>query len=960
MDTNRRSSKRQQKIPNHFQDSIHDLNKKKGSNKARGPNVMNKKDDVCLDQANREGLEEHDIQGDVGDKIMGCNEEIKGIVLDSEVIDVQNKDDGMEQGCQDRDPTQDRFRLCKIEIIRMCDGISNENGIRQEEKQARKSFVEAITQNVLECDKSFECIPTEIDENGVEVVVFDDVMVAEGCKRWDLTLCGFFVGYRMSVNELRYNLRRMWSKFGFKDIVDFNNGVFFMKFHHEDGLNQVVNSGPWMVKLCNFPLEAWTVKGISALTSRLGKPLVMDSVTANKCKQGIGMVRYARVIIEVSAKKTLANDVEIVYKNTEGMVQCRKNVKVEYDWKPPMCSECGVFGHTSSRCYKNAANIHTNTKDLQENVKGKVNAVNNDQIKPNVQKEKSGGQTEDSDEGFVEVKRKKNICNDNKVKRQNFRANPQVSKVGNNSKTVYQAKNKEAKSPIKNPNITPEKEVGKMKKRRLEVREIATKMINELKNVEIVDSFLHRGVRPTEDDMKRWSIEMIAYYKQKSEELVDKGKTANIEVEDNIEMEDVLEEIGGIAKCMEENVVKGCRIMVGWNDDVISIGVVHIARQSVLVKVETRDGKLRLYGSFIYASNSGLERKDLWKDLEIYKRIVGQEPWFLSGDLNVTLTPKEHSIRSSAMSSDMKDFHKCVNMIEVEDINSSGLFYTWTKNLHKNKEWRKKKPFKFANFITDKDELKALVSQYWGGREDCCRMFKIVKNLKGLKKHLKQLAWCNGDVFENVKKLREAMKDVQMKIDKDPNNHDLRSEEANVLKLYFEAMKDEEKILFQKARVKWLSVRDRNNAYFHKTIKSRQQRNRIYAVYDENGRRSEGNNVAEQFIKHFQSFLGESRHVKPISDMDTLFQCKLNSAEAEYMVREVSNEEIKIAMFQIDDNKAPGPDGYSATFFKKAWNIVGNDVCLAVKEFFETGKILREINSTLIALVPKIQTPLKV
>ncbi|GJR59118.1 RNA-directed DNA polymerase, eukaryota, reverse transcriptase zinc-binding domain protein [Tanacetum coccineum] len=255
--------------------------------------------------------------------------------------------------------------------------------------------------------------------------------------------------------------------------------------------------------------------------------------------------------------------------------------------------------------------------------------------------------------------------------------------------------------------------------------------------------------------------------------------------------------------------------MVGWNDDVINIGVVYMARQSVLVKVETRDGKLRLYRTFIYASNSGLERKDLWRDLEIYKRIVGQEPWFLSGYLNVTLTPKEHSIGSSTMSSDMNDFQRCVNIIEVEDINSSVLFYTWTKNLHKtnnggqtrilkkldivmgNKDFsngfcqsyamflpyiisdhcpsilvipngvqRKKKPFKFAKFIINKEEFKALVSQYWGGMDDGYRMFKSVKNLNGLKKHLKQLAWCNGDVFENVKKLREAVKDVQKRLKK--------------------------------------------------------------------------------------------------------------------------------------------------------------------------------------------------
>ncbi|GJY29500.1 zinc knuckle CX2CX4HX4C containing protein [Tanacetum coccineum] len=320
---------------------------------------------------------------------------------------------------------------------------------KKDGKFNRKTFVEATVQNMMECDKTLECIPTKIYENGVEVIMFDDSMVAEGSKRWDLTLCGFFVGHRMSVNELRYNLRRMWSKYGFKDIVDCHNGVFFMKFHHEEGLNQVVNSGPWMVnkkplvvhkwsvdlnldntkldriplwvKLCNVPLEAWTVKGISALASRVGKPLVMDSVTANKCKQGIGIARYARVLIEVSTKKGLASDVEIVYKNVEGTVQYRKSVKVEYDWKPPMYSKCEVFGHTYSRCYQNVANISTNAEQVKESVKEKINVANTEHVKENVQtnvhKENNGIQKERNDDGFVEVKRRKNIGIDNKVKR---------------------------------------------------------------------------------------------------------------------------------------------------------------------------------------------------------------------------------------------------------------------------------------------------------------------------------------------------------------------------------------------------------------------------------------------------------------------------------------------------------------------------------------------------------------
>ncbi|GJS55211.1 RNA-directed DNA polymerase, eukaryota, reverse transcriptase zinc-binding domain protein [Tanacetum coccineum] len=52
------------------------------------------------------------------------------------------------------------------------------------------------------------------------------------------------------------------------------------------------------------------------------------------------------------------------------------------------------------------------------------------------------------------------------------------------------------------------------------------------------------------------------------------------------------------------------------------------------------------------------------------------------------------------------------------------------------------------------------------------------------------------------------------------------------------------------------------------------------------------------------------------------------------MIREVSNNEVKDAMLSIDDNKASGPD--------------------------RKGKLLGELNVTLITLVPKVSTPTKV
>ncbi|GKE00831.1 hypothetical protein Tco_1388814 [Tanacetum coccineum] len=152
--------------------------------------------------------------------------------------------------------------------------------------QSQKSYVDAIGKGVIIFDKTLLNIPTEFDSNGNEIVVFDEVMIAEGSKRWEKTLYAYFVGYSMYVNELKYNLRKMWSRYGFKDIVDYNNGIYFMKFNTDKDKKEPVTI-PLRVKICSVPLEAWTTKGISALASRSGKPLVMDVVTASMCKMGI-------------------------------------------------------------------------------------------------------------------------------------------------------------------------------------------------------------------------------------------------------------------------------------------------------------------------------------------------------------------------------------------------------------------------------------------------------------------------------------------------------------------------------------------------------------------------------------------------------------------------------------------------------------------------------------------------
>ena len=449
----------------------------------------------------------------------------------------------------------------------------------------------------------------------------------------------------------------------------------------------------------------------------------------------------------------------------------------------------------------------------------------------------------------------------------------------------------------------------------------------------------------------------------------------------------------------------GCRIMLGWDQKYVKVMVINCTSQSIFCLIEDVNSKWKVYCTFVYAKNDSKERRLLWKELDKNKRVVSNDAWCLLGDFNVTLKLDEHSDGMSSSSIDMQEFQECIANIEVEDINKVGFHYTWTKSLLNPKSAtlkkldrvmgndkmiqehveayacflpyvvsdhspavlvipkcfeKKKRSFRFSNYVTDKEEFLPLVKEEWGKKVMGCRMFILARKMKNLKKGLKKLSWNKGNLFERVKELKEKVKQMQDRLDNDVYNSDLRKETVDALKDYNEAVVEEEKLLAQLANVKWLSEGDKNTAYYHQVIKGKRHRNHINIVYDEEGKRYEGENVPVQFVKHFEKFLGAKIDTSQIDNTEELFRTQVTQSEAEKMCSVVSIDEIKEALKSIDDSKAPGPDGYTAKFFKSAWPVVGEDLCNAVKEFFNSGKILGEINATIISLVPKIKTPSKV
>ena len=77
----------------------------------------------------------------------------------------------------------------------------------------------------------------------------------------------------------------------------------------------------------------------------------------------------------------------------------------------------------------------------------------------------------------------------------------------------------------------------------------------------------------------------------------------------------------------------------------------------------------------------------------------------------------------------------------------------------------------------------------------------------------------------------------------------------------------------------------------------------------------------------------------------------------ESLDRVFTRKEVVTALKQVHPTIAPGPDGMSALFYQKYWNIVGNGITNMVLNVLNNNVSMAELNKTNISLIPKTNSP---
>jgi hypothetical protein len=140
-------------------------------------------------------------------------------------------------------------------------------------------------------------------------------------------------------------------------------------------------------------------------------------------------------------------------------------------------------------------------------------------------------------------------------------------------------------------------------------------------------------------------------------------------------------------------------------------------------------------------------------------------------------------------------------------------------------------------------------------------------------------------------------------------------------------------------------------------IANGKHRKKLIRSLDHEGGKIEGQTNLKNYIAKFYKGLFGDPLDNNISLDEEIIQdiTQVSPSENEFLTAPFTIEEVKEAIFQMEKNKAPGPDGFPAEFYQKFWEIIKGDIMLMFKDLFHGNLPLFSLNFGVITLIPKLQ-----
>jgi ribonuclease HI/exonuclease III len=495
--------------------------------------------------------------------------------------------------------------------------------------------------------------------------------------------------------------------------------------------------------------------------------------------------------------------------------------------------------------------------------------------------------------------------------------------------------------------------------------------------------------------------------KKKEEALKDILKSSKASIlllqETKMSQQDVLRTLSTVWKG-SQGVVGDARGASGgictlWDASRIDMISSHICMHWIHTKVHHKSTGCQVSIFNIYAPQLLGEKNHCWDSLQNYLQQNNLSNIILGGDLNVTLAQDEKrggSIVRDPAREWVEDLAAAWDLLDIKPTKGR---YTWTNKRigpghiaarldrffvqssflvlgleakteilthsasdHKPIRLEIKKdqvkgpiPFRFnPNWIYDKG-FDDIVTKVWATTVQGSTSHVWEEKIKMLKYALK--SWAKNQPSPAAVRLEaQGLLEVhQLKMEQKEITPEILKEEDSLQRQWHQACRLEENYWRQKSRSLWLQEGDRNTAYFHKQAEARKHYKAVTEVQVQDKIIADPDGIKQAAYDTFEKLYTAPKDVEldqqayPLTLIPKLINVDINSK----LTSEITQQEIKEALDQMNPDKAPGPDGFTARFYQHCWEIIKKDLSKMIQKSQKVSKLGGSTNSSFLALIPK-------
>ncbi|XP_026420299.1 uncharacterized protein LOC113316302 [Papaver somniferum] len=413
-----------------------------------------------------------------------------------------------------------------------------------------------------------------------------------------------------------------------------------------------------------------------------------------------------------------------------------------------------------------------------------------------------------------------------------------------------------------------------------------------------------------------------------------------------------------------------------WKNN-LDVEILDCSFNHINVKIQPTSGPPWLFTGYYGNSNNTQCKLNSWKVLE-YTTSKNSLPWLVIGDFNFILHDFEKYSTQPLDHAEANIFSNKIIDLDLNDLGSIGRPFTWTNKISgpsvtkqrldrglSTESWlllypnstitnllsigsdhhpiflntnpylsTGKIPFKFFGPWLDHKDCKDIIFECWQKNLSGPSAFLIARKLKEVNMKLK--IW-NKEVYGNIKTNIEECKQHLHWLQENYFNQDRSKALQTAIKVLREWQDIEEKFWKIKSRDQYIKLGDKNTSYFHRTTKSRLRRNKIDTIQDSSGNCIENyQDIKQCFTNHF-SKMATSESPSMNTEILNLIPTVITTEDNKNLNRIPEDSEVKVILFIMAKDKAPGPDGFPPNFLQANWDIIGDDLVKMVQHFFKRG-----------------------